>query len=75
MLADRASYLDRQGNSERNGERDLVRTCSQVVHESDVTSWSSVFRLLLGLMVAALVNPAPARQLGVTRSAGRSLVA
>lgn len=75
MLEDRAYYLDGEKDNERNGERDLVMTCSQVVHESDVTSWSSVFRLLLGLMVAALVNPAPARQLGVTRSAGRSLVA
>jgi hypothetical protein len=60
---------------ERDGERDLVKTCSQVVHESDVTSWSSVFRLLLGLMVAALVSPAPAKQLGVSRSASDSLVA
>ena len=60
---------------EKNGEGDLVKTCSQVVHESDVTSWGSVFRLLLGLMVAALVSPAPHKPIGVSRSTSSSLVA
>jgi hypothetical protein len=60
---------------ERDGERDLVKTCSQVVHESDVTSWGSVFRLLLGLMVAALVSPATHKPIGVSRSTSGSLVA
>ena len=58
-----------------DGERDLVKTCSQVVHESDVTSWASVFRLLLGLMVAALVSPVTHEPIGVSRSANSSLVA
>lgn len=71
MPADRASYLDREENSERNDEQDLVKTGSQVIHESDVTSWSSVFRLLLGV----LVDAAPRGHVGVTRPAGRSLMA
>jgi hypothetical protein len=75
MPADRASYLDREDNSERNGEQYLVKTGSQVIHESDVTSWLSVFRLLLGVLVAALVHPVPRGYLGVTKPAGRSLVA
>ena len=58
-----------------DGERYLVKTCSQVVHESDVTSWASVFRLLLGLMVAALVSAATHEPIGVSRSANSSLVA
>ena len=67
--------LDYEGDGDRNGERDLVKTCSQVVHESDVTSWASVFRLLLGLMVAALVSPATREPMGVSRSTSGSLVA
>ena len=66
MLEDRAICMD--------GERDLVKTGSQVVYESDVTSWPSVFRLLLGLMVSALVNPAQRGHLGVPEASGRSLV-
>jgi hypothetical protein len=66
MLEDRAICLD--------GERDLVKTGSQVIHESDVTSWSSVFRLLLGVTVSALVSPAPRGHLGVPEVSGRSLV-
>jgi hypothetical protein len=50
MLEHGASCLD--------GERDLVKTCSLVVHEGDVTSWSSVFRLLVALMFSALVRSA-----------------
>jgi hypothetical protein len=50
-----------------DGKRDLVKTCSLVVHEGDVTSWSSVFRLLVALMFSALVNPAPGTQLDVYR--------
>ena len=71
MLEDRAICSD----YERDGERDLVKTCSQVVHENDVTSWGSVFRLLLGLMTAALVSPATHEPIGVSRSTSGSLVA
>jgi hypothetical protein len=55
MLNDVAFYLD--------GDRDLVKTGSRVVQEADVTSWGSVFRLLVSLMFSALVNSAARMQL------------
>jgi hypothetical protein len=46
-----------------DGERDLVKTGSLVVHECDVTNWASVFRVLVALMFSAVVRSAARTQL------------
>jgi hypothetical protein len=46
-----------------DGERDLVKTGSLVVHEGDVTNWASVFRVLVALMFSAVVRSAARTQL------------
>lgn len=66
MLDDRTFCFDR--------ESCLVKTSHASVYEGDVTSWSSVLRLLLGLMVAALVNAAPRSSMKGSRAAGGSLM-
>jgi hypothetical protein len=67
MVDDRIICFDR--------ESCLVKTSHVTVYEGDVTSWSSVLRLLVGLMVAALVNAAPRSSLNGSKAARGSLVA
>lgn len=48
----------------------LVKTTHSVVREDDVTSWSSVLRLLLELTTAALVPSAARTELKISRLMG-----
>jgi len=68
MYADRNLYVSRNLPQEQNyTETCLVKTGHSVVREGDVTNWSSVFRVLLELTVAALVPPATHREMKASR--------